>query len=193
MTPRLAFVRRLLHWMVAVLVIAMIPAGLIFTEGANKGWIEALFGEGQSAVLYDLHKSTGVLVMALMAVRIGAKLVWPAPAYSPPLPILERVASTAAHGALYVLLIATPVLGWLGTGAFPAPVPVFGLFFMPAPLGPDQALSETLLHWHSLSAFALGAVAVVHVAAALYHRNVRNDTVFDRIALFPGHRSAKQR
>lgn len=193
MTPRLAFVRRLLHWIIAVLVIGMIPAGLVFTEGANKGWIEAIFGEGQSAVLYDLHKSTGVLVMALMAVRIGAKLVWPAPAYSPRLPLLERVASAAAHAALYVLLVTTPVLGWLGTGAFPAPVPVFGLFHMPAPLGPDQALSETLLHWHSLSAFALGAVAVVHVAAALYHRNVRNDTVFDRIALFGTSRPAKER
>lgn len=193
MTPRLAFVRRVLHWAVALLVIAMIPAGLVFTEGANKGWIEALFGEGQSAVLYDLHKSTGVLVMALMAVRIGARLVWPSPAYSPPLPVLERIASAAVHAGLYVLLIATPVLGWLGTGAFPAPVPVFGFFHMPAPLGPDQALSEKLLHWHSLSAFALGAVAVVHVAAALYHRNVRSDSVFDRIALFAGSRAARER
>lgn len=184
MTPRLNLVRRLLHWVVAVLVIGMVPAGLIFTDFDNKGWIEAVFGTGQFDEIYNLHKGTGVLVMALVAARIGAKLVWPAPPHAPRLPLFERVASTATHAALYVLLVVTPVLGWLGTGAYPAPMPVFGLFEMPTLIGPNQPLAEKLLHWHGVSAFALAALAVLHVGAALYHRNVKQDRVFERIALF---------
>ena len=186
MTARLNLLRRLLHWVVAIFIIGMVPAGLVFTDFDNRGWIEAWFGAGQFDAFYNLHKGTGIVVLALVLARVGALLVWPSPPYNPPLPLLERVASRAAHAGLYLLLVATPVLGWLGTGAFPAPMPVWGLFEMPALIGPNRELSETLLHWHGLCAFALAALAVVHVAAALYHRNVKQDGVFRRIALLGG-------
>lgn len=184
MTARLNFVRRLLHWVVAVFIIGMVPFGLVFTDFENRGWIEAVFGAGQFNELYNLHKGTGIVVLALVLARIGAKLVWPAPRHSPPLPLPQRVAATLTHAALYVLMVATPVLGWLGTGAFPAPMPVWGLFEMPTLIGPNRELANVLLRWHSICAFALAALAVIHIAAALYHRNVRQDGVFQRIALF---------
>ena len=183
MTPRLNLLRRLLHWIVALIVVVMIPAGLVFTDFDNKGWIEAAFGQGSFNSFYDMHKSTGVLVFALMAVRVGARFAWPAPAHEPRLPFLERALATLAHIGLYLLLIAVPVLGYLGTVAYPAPVPVFGMFEIPAVMAPDRELSNTLLHWHGIGAFTLAALAVVHVCAALWHRNVRQDSVFDRIAL----------
>jgi cytochrome b561 len=183
MNGRLHALRRLLHWTVAFLVIVMIPAGLIVTNPDNKTALEGLFGEGSSGVLYDLHKSTGALVLALMAARVGAKLVWPDPAHEPPLPGVERVVAHAAHGALYVLLIAVPVLGWAGTTAFPAPVPVFGLFRLPAIAPPDKELSAYLLHLHSLGAYLLASIAVLHVMAAIWHKAVRTDSVYHRISL----------
>ena len=189
MTPRLNLVRRLLHWLVALLVVVMIPAGLVFTDFDNRGWIEAAFGAGQFDAFYNLHKGTGFLVLMLMAARIGAKLVWPAPPHAPRLPLPERLAATASHALLYVLLIVTPVLGWAGVSAFPAPKPFFGLFEMPAIWAEDRAMSERLLHWHGLSAFALAALAVIHVAAALWHRNVKQDGVYDRIALLSRRRA----
>jgi cytochrome b561 len=183
MTPRLNLVRRLLHWIVALIVVVMIPAGLVFTNFDNKGWIEAAFGVGSFNSFYDMHKSMGVVVFALMAARIGARFAWPAPPYQPRLPVLERALSTLSHVALYLLLIAVPVLGYLGTATFPAPVPVFGLFEIPAVMAPDRELSKTLLHWHGIGAFTIAALSVVHVCAALWHRNVRQDGVFNRIAL----------
>jgi cytochrome b561 len=182
MNGKLHALRRLLHWAVAFLVIVMIPAGLIVTDPENKTAIEGLFGEGSSGSFYDLHKSTGVLILALMAARVGARLVWPDPAHEPPLPGVERVVSRAAHGALYVLLIAVPVLGWAGTTAFPAPVPVFGLFRMPAIAPADKELSEYLLHLHSLGAYLLASIAVLHVMAAIWHKAVRTDSVYHRIS-----------
>jgi cytochrome b561 len=182
MNGKLHALRRLLHWAVAFLVIVMIPAGLIFTDPDNKTTLEALFGEGSSGSLYDMHKSVGVLILALMAARVGAKLVWPDPAHEPPLPGAERVVSRAAHGALYVLLIGVPLLGWAGTTAFPAPVPVFGLFQLPAIAPADKELSEYLLRLHSLGAYLLASIAVIHVSGAIWHKAVRTDSVYHRIS-----------
>jgi cytochrome b561 len=183
MTPRLNLVRRLLHWTVALIVVFMVPGGLFFTDFDNKPVIEAVFGIGSFNDFYSMHKSVGVLVLALMAMRVGAKFAWPAPAYQPRLPLLDRVAATATHVAMYLLLLAVPVLGYLGTSTFPAPVPVFGLFEIPPLLEPDRAFSATMLFWHRMSVFALSAIVVVHVCAALWHRNVKHDGVFERIAL----------
>ncbi|TVQ56189.1 MAG: cytochrome b [Rhodobacteraceae bacterium] len=181
MIPRYALLRRVLHWIVAVLVIGMIPGGLIFTEFDNRDAIEGLFGAGSFNRFYDLHKSVGVVVLALMAARVGAMLVWPAPARTPPLSPPVRLAATVSHAALYVLLIVTPLLGWAGVSAFRAPIPVFGFFEMP-PIAPqDRELSRWLLDLHSACAFAIAALVTIHVAAAFWHRNVREDTVFYRI------------
>lgn len=181
MIPRYALVRRLLHWAVAVLVILMIPGGLIFTEFDNRATIESLFGAGSFNRFYDLHKSVGVVILALMAARIGALLVWPSPPRTPPLAFPIRAAATASHVALYALLIVTPLLGWAGVSAFRAPIPVFHLFEMP-PIAPqDRELSQRLLSLHSIAAFTVAALVTIHVAAALWHRNVREDTVFYRI------------
>lgn len=183
MTPRLNFIRRTLHWIVALIVVFMIPGGLFFTDFDNKSFIEASFGAGSFNEFFSLHKSMGVLVFMLMAARIGARFVWPSPAYQPRLPLLDRLAATLSHVALYLLMIAVPVLGYLGTSTFPAPVPVFGLFDIPAVLAPDRDLSKQFLYWHAVAAFAATAVVVVHVCAALWHRNVLQDGVFERIAM----------
>jgi cytochrome b561 len=183
MTNRLNLVRRLLHWVVALIVVFMVPGGLLFTEFDNKPTIEAIFGVGSFNEFFSLHKSVGVLVFALMAMRVGAKFMWPAPSYAPPLPLMDRVAAKSTHVAMYLLLIAVPLLGYLGTVAFPAPVPVFGLFDIPAVIEPNRELSRTLLFGHRLATFTLCALVVIHVCAALWHRNVRHDGVFERIAL----------
>jgi cytochrome b561 len=85
------------------------------------------------------------------------------------------------HVTLYVLLIAMPLLGWAGTSAFPAPVPFFGLFEMPALVGEDRELSKLLLWIHGYLGFFLAGVAVLHIGAGLYHGIVRRDGVLSRM------------
>jgi cytochrome b561 len=182
MSEKYHALRRVLHWLVAALVVVMIPFGLVVTDPDNSGAINAMLGEGSSGRLYDLHKSFGVLILALMAARIGARLVWPDPAYDPPLPAVERVAAKFTQGALYALLVATPLLGWAGTTAYPAPVPVFGLFTLPSIAPADKELSAYLLHLHSLAAYLLASLAVIHVCAAIWHKVARTDSVYPRIS-----------
>ena len=173
--------RRILHWTIAALVIAMLPAGWFFTDFDNKPAIEAALGEGSFNTLYDLHKSTGFLVLGLMALRIWAWRRWPNPDYAAPLPPAQAAASRRVHGAFYVLLIVVPVLGWAGVSAFPAPLPVFFLFDMPAIAPEDRGLSRRLLDAHGFLAISVGVLAVGHIGAALWHRR-RRDGVFARMA-----------
>ncbi|WP_316014886.1 cytochrome b [Roseobacter sp. HKCCA0434] len=176
--PRL---RRWLHWTIAVLVIAMLPMGMIFTDFDNRGAIEGIFGEGSFNVFYDLHKSTGFLILFLMLVRIVAAIRLPKPPYAVPLTGLERAGSGAVHGLIYVMLLAMPLLGWLGVSAYDAPLPVFGLFEMPALIGRDRDLSEDFFEWHEIGAKIVIALVVVHIGAALYHQLVKKDGLIRRM------------
>ena len=185
-------IRKLLHWIVAVLVIAMIPAGLIFTNFDNKPAIEALFGQGAFDRFFNLHKGVGLTVLALMVARIVFMLLWPAPDHRPPLGFVTRVLAKANHGALYALLIVVPVLGWMGVSAFPAPLPVFGLFDAP-PIAPEnREMSKFVLWLHGVGAFLIAALVVVHVSAGVWHRAVRQDTVFNRVSFGPGRKRRRE-
>ena len=179
-------VRKLLHWIVALMIFAMIPAGLIFTNFDNKPAIEALFGEGAFDAAFNLHKGLGLTVLALVMARLVAMLIWPAPDHRPPLGFLTRVFAKGNHGLMYGLLLLVPVLGWMGVSAFPAPLPVFGIFDAP-PIAPEnREMSKFVLWLHGLGAFALAMLALIHVAAAIWHRSVRGDPVFNRVSFGPG-------
>jgi cytochrome b561 len=173
--------RRILHWTVAAFVLAAAPMGLIFTDFDNRAWTEARFGAGAFDWLYNLHKSLGLTVLALMLVRVWAKRRWPDPPRAQPLPAWQERLAHAAHVSLYVLLIVVPLLGWLGTSAFPAPVPVYGLFEIPLPVAPDRALSRRVLDLHGALAMLSSLIILAHVAAALHHRYNLRDGVFSRM------------
>ncbi|MGF1658675.1 MAG: cytochrome b [Rubrimonas sp.] len=181
---RLNFLRRALHWAGAIVVIGMVPAGLVFTDFDNRDSIEGAFGAGSFDALYNFHKSVGAVALALVAARLAAALIWPAPSHAGAIPAVQSAAARAMHVGLYALLVATPILGWAGTSAYPAPLPVFGLFDLPGIVAPNRPVAEFLLALHGTCAILLIALVVLHVAAALYHRNVRKDGVFARIALW---------
>ena len=173
--------RKVLHWTIAILVIAMLPAGMIFTDFDNKPAIEGIFGAGSFNVFYDLHKSTGFLILFLMVVRIALAFIQPKPPYEVPLTKAEKAGSGAVHGLLYVLLFALPILGWLGVSAFDAPLPVFGLFDMPALVEKDRELSRTMFEWHEIAAKIVIALLIAHIGAALYHGLVKKDGLLRRM------------
>ncbi|WP_017942326.1 MULTISPECIES: cytochrome b [unclassified Thioalkalivibrio] len=177
--PRYGLAQRVLHWLVAVLVLGAV--GL----GGTIGWfgfegLQARFGEATTNTIYTWHKSFGVLILALMLVRIGLRIRRGKPGYAVDLARWQRVGSEAVHGLLYVLLIAMPVIGWWGTAAGGYPVQL-GPLILPGLFPENEALSETLFAWHQ----ALGRVTLIlvvgHVAAALYHWRVRRDGVMQRM------------
>lgn len=163
---------RLLHWITAILVLAMVPAGVVMVN-VGPGALQN--------TLFDFHRSTGVLLFVLTAVRLAWRLTHP-PA---PLPLeiaaWQRIAAKIVHTLLYVILLGSPVLGWVATSAYPAPIPFYGLFTLPPIVSPDRALSERLFAVHQVVGLVFAGLILVHIAAALLHGFVLKDPVLRRM------------
>ncbi len=166
-------IAKFFHWTIAACVIFLVPAGLVM---ANVPGLDTL---------YNLHRSVGALVLALMTARVGYRLIHGAPAPEPSLNGMERFASQAAHLLLYILLIAVPLAGWAGTSAYGAQVMVFGLFELPPILAVDTAegkpLATQILNVHKILALLATAIIFVHAGAALRHYFVKRDGVLQRM------------
>lgn len=167
---------RFLHWLIAVLVFVMAVTGLVMVYRGK----DLNIWDGLTNNLYSTHKLLGLVVLALVVLRLAYRLIWGRPPDEPTLAPFHRIASHAVHWSMYVLLIAIPVGGWIGVSLFPA-LDVFGLFKIPALTAPDQAMSSQVLWVHGLAAYVLFALVGLHVAAALYHHVVRGDGVLARM------------
>jgi cytochrome b561 len=163
---------RTLHWITAVLVLIMIPLGIVI---ANE------WGGPAQEWLYNLHKSIGPVVLLLVVIRLVYRLTHPPAPLPADIPAIQQLAAHATHWALYLLLIVQPLIGWIATSAYPAPLPMFGLFNLP-PIWPDnRALSEQLFVVHRWLGIALAVVVTMHIGAALFHHVVRRDRVLMRM------------
>ena len=179
--PRYALVQRLLHWLIAGLVL------LAFAFGGTIGYFEfgglrEIFGATGTDLIYTTHKTLGVLILGFMVVRLLTRFTFGKPAYATPLPAPQRVASQLVHSLFYLLLLVMPVLGWLATAAGGFPVSLFQLE-LPGLIGRDEVLSETLFLWHQYVGYALIALIVLHVAGAMHHWLIRRDEVMQRMSL----------
>jgi cytochrome b561 len=165
-------VARLLHWTVAVLVLLMVPVGIVI---ANE------WGGPAQQFLYNLHKSIGATLIPIVIVRILYRLNNPPPPLPTDIPAIQRLAAVTTHWMLYALILIQPIVGYIMTSAYPAPVPFFGLFNLPAIWPADRALSERLSVVHLYIGIAIAVVAAMHIGAALYHHFVRKDRVLMRM------------
>ncbi len=164
-------VARGLHWVVAALIIVLFGVGI---------WMHELpRGEFKGAV-YGMHKAFGMLVVLLVAARLAWRLGNVQPR-QPDGPAWQHFAAHAAHWALYALMIAVPVMGWLMSDSGGHPTSFFGLFTFPTVIGKDEGLHEALEEVHEVLAFALIGLVVAHAAAAVWHHVVRRDDVLTRM------------
>jgi cytochrome b561 len=163
-----------LHWIVALCVITIVPVGIMMGRLPDTAFKNNLF---------EFHKSLGALILMLMTVRLIYRLVKGAPP-EPKIPAFYRFAGNATHWALYVLLIVTPMVAWIGYNAFGVRVPFFGLFELPAIVGKNDALSDTLFAVHRFLGISVGVLIVMHIGAGLFHYFIRKDGVLQR--MLPG-------
>jgi len=163
---------RILHWLTAALVLTMIPAGIVMVNIGSGALQDSLF---------NLHRSLGVVLIPLILLRLAYRLINPPPPLPGDIPIVQQLAAASVHWALYALLIVQPILGWVGTSAFPAPIIVFGLFELPPVWPPDRAFSDQVFVAHRAIGYLIALLITVHVCAALFHHLVRRDDVLLRM------------
>lgn len=168
---------RRFHWWTVAFVAAQIPLGIaMVVRGSGLGiW------DGLTNVLYDSHKLLGAIIFFMVAARLIHRLRAGIPATERTIVPWQRRVGLLTHWAMYGLLLTVPVAGWFGVQFYPA-LDLFGLVRLPAIVTPDKVAVELMLGAHAAAAFALLAVVALHVGAALFHRFVLRDEVFQRMA-----------
>jgi len=163
-------VARLLHWTIALLVIANILIG-IFHDGMGK-----LFPA------MPIHKAIGITVLALTLVRIGWRLTHRPPPLPVEMPGWEKGAAHLTHFIFYALLLVMPITGWVMSSANARPLTWFWLFDIPKfGLGKEDAVVGISRNLHEPLGLLFGALVVIHIAAALRHHFLLRDGVLRRM------------
>ncbi len=167
---------RRFHWLVVAFLAAQFPIGMamVYRGVTLNIW------DGLTNALYSSHKLLGMILLLLVVLRLGYRIVHGAPDEEPTLEPWHKIVSALNHWSLYVLLIAVPVLGWLGVSYYPA-LDVFSVLRLPALVAANQKTAEVVFQYHALAAFVLLGFAAIHVAAALYHYMLRKDNVVARM------------
>ncbi|MDF2231639.1 cytochrome b [Albimonas sp. CAU 1670] len=171
---------RLLHWLTAGVILFLLGLGFWMTQVVTDMY--AQFD------LIQIHKSWGFVAFALALLRLVWRATHPAPPPVPGAPAWQTLAAEGAHWALYALMIAMPLSGWLMASAsslqdsYGIKNMVFGLFALPDPFQPgDRALEKVFGAIHFYCAWAMIALLVAHAGAALKHHFVDRDEVLRRM------------
>ena len=170
--PAYTVTARVLHWITAAAILLMLPLGWASANEWGGSWQDWL---------YNLHRSIGAALIPIILVRVIYRITHPPLPLPEAIPPVQRLAAAGTHGALYALLLAQPVIGWIATSAYPAPIPVFGLFELPPLWGANRPLSDKLFSLHAAFGIAIAIVVALHVAAACHHHFVRKDRVLLRM------------
>lgn len=166
-----------LHWLMALGFIAMLTSGFILEYGSLEGPIKGQF--------YFLHKSGGFLLIIAFVLRVLTRAL----THIPPMPQnfakLEILAAKAGHFALYALMIALPMTGWVmvSTSTSSTGTSFFGLFEWPhlPGLTGEKDIGKTARAFHAYVAFGICGVLVAHIGAVIKHAIADHTNLLKRI------------
>ena len=164
-----------LHWLIALLVLTLLPLGLYMSDLPLSPY---------KLKLYSWHKWAGITVLMLATLRLLWRASHTPPTLSALTPRWQRLTSNAVHILLYVLLFAVPLSGWIMSSAKGVQTVWFGVLPLPDLVGKDKALGELLTTVHETLNYILMGLIITHVAAAIKHHFIDRDATLRRILPF---------
>jgi cytochrome b561 len=181
-TPtRFALPSRILHWLMAPMVIAQLFIGVTMVAALSY-----------YPLLLAIHRPLGILILIFAVVRLVNRLTHKLPPFLATMGRAERRVASWSEYLLYALLLVQPLVGWamLSAARFPitlvGPVHLFGI----APH--DIDLYGVLRVCHSIFAYLLFLIFTAHLCAVLFHTLVLRDRLLDRMALWPNKAASAQ-
>jgi cytochrome b561 len=166
-----------LHWLIALCVIGQFAWGW---------WMQQIPKQpvGPRVDAFNLHKSIGLAILALMTIRI----LWRIGHRPPPLPAMPAWQAWTARGThflLYCLLVIHPLSGYLGSEFSGYPVRFFGVT-LPGWTGKNVALKDLLSVAHLATSWLIAGAVTLHVAGALKHALIDRDGLLARMGIGKG-------
>lgn len=160
---------RLLHWLMALMVIAMlfIGAGMVASVSERHEW------------LLNLHKPLGIAILVLVIVRLIVRFSSRTPGLPADLPAWQALAAKLSHVLLYALMLAMPLIGWAMISAAGDPVMISSSIRLPSIVAAHAETFAFLRKAHRYLAYLFFLTILAHLAAALFHAWIRRDEVLD--------------
>ncbi|WOX05942.1 cytochrome b [Microbulbifer pacificus] len=176
---RYGLVAIVLHWLMAVLLIALIALGLYMSGLPDVGFNK------QKLLLIFYHKEYGILALGFVTLRLAWRIGNALPALAEGLPDWQKIAARFVHLSFYALMFALPVSGWLMSSAAGIPVFFFG-FRLPDFIAKNENLFQMLIEVHKWLGYTLIGLILIHATAALRHHFLSRDDTLKK--MLPGMR-----
>jgi len=167
---RFTLLSRLLHWLMAALLLAMLFIGVFMVASL-----------GNYHRLVAIHRPLGILILMLAVVRLVNRMFTTLPPFPPTMSPRERFLATASEKMLYTLMFALPLVGWGMLSAGHYPIVMFGPVHLPAILPANPALYAILRKTHTVLAYLLFATFLAHLGAVLFHTLIIRDRLLRRM------------
>ena len=184
---------KVLHWLIAIGVFGMFALGWFMTDlpkEAPKQMAYDLFDWGiytwqvseeisPRSFYFNLHKSIGVTIFALIIFRILWRVTHKPPALLATYKVWERKLATGAHHTLYLLMVVLPLSGIIMAVASKYGIKWFGLEFIG---GLDnKPLREAFKEVHEIVGVVILSVIILHIIGALKHKFIDKDETLNRM------------
>ncbi|MBX9977907.1 MAG: cytochrome b [Alphaproteobacteria bacterium] len=163
---------RILHWVIGIMMIGMLIVGFVMADYVQPPLKYTLF---------DMHKATGLTIFGLTLARIALRLV----ASTPPLPSTvawyERVLAKSTYLALYGVMLAFPISGYVMSSAGGYPISWFGMINVPLFIAKNPELSHTAKELHETFGYVLAVLILLHFAGFLKHLFIDKENLLKRM------------
>jgi superoxide oxidase len=161
-----------LHWIMLLLIVA-VYACIELRELYPRG-------SGIREALKTWHFMLGLVIFALVWLRLIARLFATVPPIVPPPPRWQLATAHVSEFAIYVLMVVMPLLGWLTLSGEGKPVPFFGIQ-LPALIGENAALAKQFEDVHEFIGTVGYFLIAMHALAALGHHYIQRDNTLTRM------------
>jgi cytochrome b561 len=164
-----------LHWVMAVLIILLVALGIYMVQLPDAGF------DQDKITLIFVHKEIGMVVLALIGLRLAWRQLNPLPRLEGNVPEWQQIAAVFVHLCLYALMVAQPILGWLMSSASGIPVDFLGLFTLPDLIRAEPDRFAQLRQIHDWLGLVMAGIICLHAGAALRHHFVQHDDTLKKM------------
>jgi cytochrome b561 len=184
---------KILHWLIAIAIFGMFALGWYMSDLPKEGpkqmaydlfdWGIYTWTLSEEATprnfYFNLHKSIGIMIFALVVIRIFWRLTHKAPAMLSSYKAWETKLASGVHRLLYVLMVALPLSGLIMAVASKYGVKWFGLKFIG---GLDNTpLREAFKEVHVILGLVILSIIILHILGALKHKFIDKDKTLERM------------
>ena len=186
---------KVLHWLIAIGIFGMFALGWFMSElpkEAPKQMAYDLFNLGvytwnlseeisPRTFYFNLHKSIGVTIFALILIRILWRITHRPPALLASYKAWESKLASGAHHLLYLLMVALPLSGVIMAIYSKYGIKWFGLELIKGLDNKD--MRELFYEAHEIIGLIILLVIIVHIIGALKHKFIDKDDTLKRMSL----------